>query len=323
LKSPISRQHSTIGVVDGVLVIDKPAGWTSHDVVVRARRILRESRIGHTGTLDPFATGVLVLLAGRATRLAQFVKDNEKEYEAIVRFGYSTDTGDITGNVLEDTRREPQLHEAEINSALLSLQGELDQIPPMYSAKKIAGRKLYELARRGLEVDRAPVRVCIHEIDPINQSHPLLKDNHDGTRDLKVRIVCSAGTYVRTLAEELAKRLGTSAHLAELRRTRAGDFDLKAATTLEQLKRRVDESALGTILHPPDAALSRMPFVHLTEAEERRARNGQDIRSGDSWPDRTGVRMLDKQGNLIGVGYFDEKKRLLHPQVILAVQKLH
>lgn len=306
--------------MDGLLVIDKPAGWTSHDVVAHVRRILRESRIGHTGTLDPFATGVLVLLLGRATRLARFLKSSEKEYEAVVRLGYATDSGDVTGTALEETRHEPILHEAEIEAALMSLRGELDQVPPMYSAKKRNGRKLYELARRGLEVERSPVRICVHELEPIKHSGPLLKDNRDGTIDLKVRVVCSAGTYVRTLAEDFGKRLGTGAHLAELRRTRAGDFDLSVATTLEQVKRSVEENALGTILQPPDAALSRMPFVHLTVADERRARNGQDIRAGDAWPDRTVMRLLDQQGNLIGVGYFDEEKKLLHPQVVLAVQ---
>jgi len=310
--------------MDGLLVIDKPAGCSSHDVVAQVRRILREPSVGHTGTLDPFATGVLILLVGRATRLAQFLKNNEKEYEAVIRLGYATDTGDITGAPLEETRLEPSLNESEIEAALLTLHGEMDQVPPMYSAKKQGGRKLYEFARRGLSVERPPVRVCIHELEPIRVGNALLKDNRDGTRDLEVRVVCSAGTYIRTLAEEFGKRLGTSAHLAELRRTRAGEFSLDVAATLEQLKLSVDEESIGTILRPPDAALSRMPFVHLTADEERRARHGQDVRAGQAgWPDRTGIRMLDPRGNLIGVGYFDEKKQVLHPRIVLPVQKWH
>jgi tRNA pseudouridine55 synthase len=308
--------------MDGLLVIDKPAGWTSHDVVAQVRRILHESRIGHTGTLDPFATGVLVLLIGRATRLAQFLTNSQKEYEAVIRLGYATDSADITGIVLEDTRHEPILHEAEIESVLQSFRGEIDQVPPMYSAKKKNGHKLYELARRGVEVERASVRVCIYEFEPIKHPGPLLRDNRDGTKDLRVRVVCSAGTYVRTLAEDFGKRLGAGAHLAELRRTRAGDFGLSVAATLEQVKRSVNEGSVGIILQPPDAALSRMPFLHLTKADERRACQGQAIKApGDVWPDRTGIRMLDQQGNLIGVGYFDEEKHLLHPRVVLAMQK--
>jgi tRNA pseudouridine55 synthase len=305
----------------GVLIIDKPPDCTSHDVVAQVRRILHESSVGHTGTLDPFATGVLVLLIGRATRLAQFLKDSAKEYEAVIRLGYSTDSGDRTGTALESTRSEPILHEVEIERALESLRGDLLQVPPMYSAKKKAGRKLYELARRGLEVERAPIRIRIYKFEAIKGDGPILKDNRDRTWDLKVKVVCSAGTYVRTLAEDLGKHLGTGAHLAELRRTRAGDFDLSQATTLEELKRRVAEKALGTVLHPPDAALSKLPFLHLTDVEERRARHGQDINAHeDVWPDRTPVRMLDRRGRLIGVGYFDKEKQLLHPQVVLVMQ---
>jgi tRNA pseudouridine55 synthase len=197
----------------------------------------------------------------------------------------------------------------------------MDQVPPMYSAKKREGRKLYELARRGLEVERSPVRVCIHQLEPIKQSGSLLKDNHDGTLDLKLKVVCSAGTYIRTLAEDFGKRLGTGAHLAELRRIRAGDFDLNVATTLEQLKRSTAEGSLGTLLHAPDAALRKLPFVHLTKADERRACNGQDIQTADRWPDQMDVRLLDTEGNLIGVGCFNEKTGALHPEVVLAVQK--
>src|SRR5215470_6536033 len=152
--------------MDGVLIIDKPAGITSHDVVARARKITGERRIGHTGTLDPFATGVLVVLVGGATRLAQFLSGAEKEYEAVIRLGYATDTGDVTGHPLPnsfttETQRCTEIHREEIEAALASLRGEIEQTPPMYSAKKIAGRKLYELARRGLDVERKPARIIV------------------------------------------------------------------------------------------------------------------------------------------------------------------
>ena len=221
--------------MDGVLIIDKPAGITSHDVVAQVRHILHERRVGHTGTLDPFATGVLAVLVGRATRLAQFLVGVEKEYEAVIRLGYATDTGDGTGKRIaiesefvqlpggSDDAPRPWSSE-QLEDALKSLRGEIDQVPPMYSAKKQDGRKLYELARRGEEVERKPVRVCIYKFEAIKPTGELLKDNLDGTFDFEVRVACSSGTYVRTLAEDFGKRLGVGAHLAELRRTRVGDF---------------------------------------------------------------------------------------------------
>src|SRR5260370_132455 len=199
--------------MDGVLVIDKSAGLTSHDVVAQARHILHERRIGHTGTLDPFGTGVLVVVVGRATRLAQFLSSAEKEYEAIIRLGFATDTGDVTGNRITDPGRGEDAistgprSEPEVEAALACLRGEIDQVPPMYSAKKQGGRKLYELARRGEEVERKPVRVCIHEFAPLKPDGPMMKDNLDGTFDCQLRVVCSSGTYVRTLAEDFGKRL--------------------------------------------------------------------------------------------------------------------
>jgi tRNA pseudouridine55 synthase len=307
--------------MDGIIIIDKPAGPTSHDVVSATRRIIRERRIGHTGTLDPFATGVLVLLVGRATRLAQFVT-SEKEYEAIIRLGYATDTGDLTGKPIEETRKPPSLTDEEINSAFQSFRGDIDQVPPMYSAKKSQGRKLYELARRGIDIDRPPVKVCIYDFEPIYRDSSLVKDNHDGTKDLKVRVRCSGGTYIRTLAEDFGKRLNSGAHLAELRRTRSGSFGIEIAVTLEQLKENTAEHAIGKVLRPPDSALSHMPFVHLRSDEASRVRNGLDIRVTEpSWPDEARLRLLDEEGNLLGVGYFDEKKHSLHPSVVLSAEK--
>src|ERR1700716_561044 len=224
--------------MDGVLIIDKPAGITSHDVVARVRKITGHRRVGHTGTLDPFATGVLVVLVGRATRLAQFLSGAEKEYEAVIRLGYATDTGDVTGtrlaNFTTETQRHAEIHRDEIESALASLRGEIEQTPPMFSAKKVAGRKLYELARRGEQVERQPVAVKISEFATIPDG-AVPNENDDGTRDLKVRVVCSAGTYIRTLAEDFGKQLGVGAHVAELRRTRAGQFKIADALTLDRL----------------------------------------------------------------------------------------
>jgi tRNA pseudouridine55 synthase len=314
--------------MEGILIIDKPPGLTSHDVVARARQILQERRIGHTGTLDPFATGVLVVLVGRATRLAQFLSGVEKEYDAIIRLGYATDTGDRTGNPIPDAKQTQgqtpagSWSETEIDAALGSLRGDIDQVPPMYSAKKQGGRKLYELARRGEEVERSPVRVCIHEFTALKPGGQLIKDNLDGTFDFQVRVVCSSGTYVRTLAEDFGKRLGIGAHLAELRRTRVGDLRVSRAITLEQLKTRVSEEALGTVLLPSDAALSRMPFVHLTADEARRARHGMEVRvSGTEWADGEKIRMCDGDGHLIAIGYFQASDGSLHARVVIAPEE--
>jgi tRNA pseudouridine55 synthase len=310
--------------MDGVLVIDKPPDVTSHDVVARTRHILHERRIGHTGTLDPLATGVLVVLVGRATRLAQFLSGVEKEYDAIIRLGYATETGDRTGKrieeqVLSSTKNKRSLKSEEIQSAMASLTGEIEQVPPMYSAKKRGGKKLYELARKGEVVARDPVRVCIHEFRAIGAPGKMLKDNFDGTFDLEARIVCSTGTYVRTLAEDLGKRLGVGAHLAELRRTRVGEFDLSKAVTLEALKSSFGEEALGTVLLSPHAALSRLPFLHLTDDDARRARHGMEVKVEEvNWVDGATIRMCDPQGQLIAIGEFDARQKRLHPRVVLA-----
>lgn len=307
-------------------MIDKPAGLTSHDVVDRVRHLLHVRQVGHTGTLDPFATGLLVILVGRATRLAQFLSGLEKEYEAVIRLGYSTDTGDITGKRIPDPPTElgargPWSRE-QVEAALENLRGEIEQVPPMFSAKKQAGKKLYELARKGQEVERKPVRVCINAFEPIKPSGEWLKDNLDGTFDFEVRVACSAGTYVRTLAEDFGKRLNVGAHLAELRRTRVGDFPITQAKTLEQVKVSVAEDALGTILANPDEALSRLPFVDLQTDDLARVRNGMDIRvEGAEWTDGERVRLRDEHGHLAAVAKFSAVDGRLHPSVVIAAEQ--
>lgn len=305
--------------MDGILIIDKHAGLTSHDVVARVRRILREKRVGHTGTLDPFATGVLVVLVGRATRLAQFLSAALKEYEAIIRFGYATDTGDLTGSPKSEIQTPKLWTSDEVEAALQSLRGAREQVPPMYSAKKVQGRKLYEMARRGEEIERKAVPVTIHELETLRDDDgELLRQNEDGTSDLRVRVVCSAGTYIRVLAEEIGERLDTGAHLASLRRTRAGQFRIAEAVTLEALQ----EMNADDILLPPDAALSFMPFVHLTADEARQACHGVAIRLAAAdeaaFSDGAFVRLHDEHGSLIAVAVYEARAQRLHPQIVLA-----
>ena len=337
-KSPIAGQKSKIVFMDGIIIIDKPAGLTSHDVVARVRRILRMKRVGHTGTLDPFATGVLVVLLGRATRLAQFLSGALKEYEAVVRFGYATDTGDVTGKRKEvqspKSKVQGQEHKAEglglwtvdeIEAALASLRGEIEQVPPMYSAKKVRGEKLYELARRGEEIERRAARVTIHRLEIITHDGEPPRYREDGTCDLKLCVVCSAGTYIRVLAEEIGERLGTQAHLAALRRTRAGSFKISSAVTLDQLEERSTNGDWASFLISPEAALPELPSLHLTVEEARSARHGVGVRVDDKtsseWLEGEQVRMLFEGAGLIAVGVYDAGLQTLRPRVVIQTEE--
>jgi tRNA pseudouridine55 synthase len=251
--------------------------------------------------------------------LAQFVSGVDKEYEAIIRLGYSTDTGDRTGTPLEDRRRTTGGTSAEIEDALQSLRGNIQQTPPMFSAKKIKGQKLYEMARRGETVERLPINVCIHEFEAIKRDGQLYKDNKDGTFDLMVRVVCSSGTYVRTLAEDLGERLSIGAHLAELRRTRVGPFSIDKAVTLDELRTSFSEERLGTILLPPDEALPELPFVHLSDDDAQKASHGMEVRVAEAhWADGAKVKIYGRDGHLIGVGDYNASRSEIHPRVVIS-----
>lgn len=312
--------------MDGVLIIDKPAGLTSHDVVARVRRILGERRVGHTGTLDPFATGVLIVLVGKATRLAQFLSGAIKEYEAAIRLGFATDTGDMTGRPLTPVAEKTNpWRKEEFEAALASLRGEMEQVPPMYSAKKLGGKKLYELARRGEEVERKAVRVMIHSLELTGDSSDIFPQNTDGTTDIQVRVACSAGTYVRTLAEDLGKRLGVGAHVAELRRTRAGGFALTDANTLERLEEIVRNNAVDEVLVTPDIALEFLPCVSLNSLEVQRTHQGLPLKleskSQQTFGESDWVRMRDEFGSLVAVGMYDPGTDMVRPRVVLSLEQ--
>ncbi len=251
--------------VDGVLVVDKPMGPTSSDVVVRVRRLLRGEKVGHTGTLDPLATGVLPLCLGRATRLVQFLALDDKEYRATARLGIRTDTGDSEGRTLEE-RPVPELSPQAIEQALATLRGDQLQRPPMYSAVKVGGERLYEIARRGGEVERAARPIRVDRFD--------LASADGATLVLDVR--CSKGTYVRTLVEDLGERLGCGAHLTALRRLRSGQFGLRGAVTLDELERAPDREALAREQAVPlEGALAGLPSVRLGEREAAGVRHGR------------------------------------------------
>ena len=298
-------------MVDGILIIDKPAGLTSHDVVSRVRRILKTKRVGHTGTLDPFATGVLVLLIGKATRLAQFLDKDEKEYEAVVRFGFETDTGDRTGERKNEIFGEDiprRLASVDWEKTFTGFRGQIEQIPPMYSAKKQDGKKLYELARKGIEIERKAVRININELD-------ILRKPESGSDTAIIRVVCSAGTYIRTLAEEIGRSIGTGAHLQELRRIRAGRFDIKRAKTLDQLSETEQpENALA----PVEEAISHLPKFVLEEDRIAKTQSGLATRiMGHELAEGEPLAMVNNAGELIAIGIFDAGESCMQPKIVL------
>ncbi|MBN1486884.1 MAG: tRNA pseudouridine(55) synthase TruB [Anaerolineae bacterium] len=251
--------------MDGVLNINKPAGMTSHDVVNSVRRIVHTRRVGHTGTLDPLATGVLVLLVGKVTRLARFLNQNEKGYQAVIRMGETTTTYDATGDSIACYPVNAEL--TEIQAALKEFLGPIKQIPPMYSAVSVNGERLYKLARKGQEVKREPRAIVIHHLEILDWQTP----------DLTLAISCSAGTYIRSLAYDLGEILGCGAHLKSLVRTRSGKFELSQSHSLEELRNLEQTGRLAEVLIPPDQVLTTMPAVQFAPELVKVIRYGQQV----------------------------------------------
>ena len=247
--------------MNGILIVDKPSGWTSHDVVGKLRRVLGERRIGHGGTLDPMATGVLPVFVGRATRAVPFCENDRKEYVARFRPGVVTDTQDITGTVLSRSDAVPTRQ--ELLAVLPEFTGTVAQIPPMYSAVKVQGKKLYELARKGVEIERKPREITIYS---------LTAEEWDGT-DVILRIRCSKGTYIRTLCHDIGERLGCGGCLAELRRTGAGRFSLTDCVTMEQILSAAEQGKAEELLLPVDS-LFDCPAVTVEDESRKRCLNG-------------------------------------------------
>jgi tRNA pseudouridine55 synthase len=305
--------------LDGILVIDKPAGWTSHDVVARMRRILGTRRIGHTGTLDPFATGVLVICINQATRLVRFLIGDEKEYRATMRLGYATDTGDLTGNMISPIADARHVTAGMVIEAISHFRGRIQQTPPMYSAKKIGGAKLYEMARRGLEIEREPVEVEIRELE-LREIKEIFSPTGGGlTKDCLIHVICSSGTYVRTLAEDIGNRLGVGAHLVELHRTRAGSFDINRSLTLEQLARFADAGQVEPLLIPMVEALP-LEMLQLDEDERRAIGHGRSIRRRGAWLNGSRAMLCDNKRQLVAIAAFNAEKQRWEPQIVLSAE---
>ena len=248
--------------MNGIVIVDKPAGWTSQDVVSKLRGVFRTRRIGHGGTLDPMATGVLPVFVGRATRGVEFFEHAEKTYEATLRLGVSTDTEDITGTILEE--REVCVTEEAFLTVLEQFRGEIQQIPPMYSAIKVNGRKLYDLARQGKQVERQARTVTILGLDCLE---------FDGI-SARLRVHCSKGTYIRTLCKDIGAAQGCGGCMAALRRVSAGSYTIHEAVSLQEL---TEADRPEQYLAPVDSLFSEHPEVKLTDPQEKRCRNGNSF----------------------------------------------
>lgn len=299
-------------MTDGILAIWKPAGWTSHDVVAKARGILKIKRIGHTGTLDPQVTGVLPICIGRATRVVEYVQERPKAYEAVLKLGISTDTEDMTGTVLED-HPGIRLTVNQVQEALTSFKGEIEQVPPMFSAVRVDGKRLYELAREGKVVERKSRRVTIHEITLISA------DLEQAYPEIRFAVVCSKGTYIRTLCVDIGRLLGVPATMKELVRTMSGGLSQADCVTLEELRELQTRGDLADKIIPADVPLDYMPRGDVGEITARNALQGKRIafkyvRIGeDALRNSPLVRLYGNDGTFLGVYEPDADSETLKP----------
>ena len=278
-------------MMDGIIAVRKEKGYTSHDVVAKLRGILHMKKIGHTGTLDPDAEGVLPVVLGKATKLAEFLTDKDKTYEAVLHLGLETDTQDMTGTVLKEL--PVSVTEEQVRAAVSSFLGEQQQIPPMYSALKVNGRKLYEIAREGKTVERKPRTVFFHSIEIQDMELPLVK----------ISVTCSRGTYIRTLCHDIGKKLGCGACMEELVRTRSGQFRLEDSLTLEEIREHQEQGDLDRYVMKIGDVLEEYPVLLCSCEMDRLLLNGNPL-DGDMFEKEyhTGrVRMCTSSGAFIGL----------------------
>ncbi len=290
--------------LNGVIVVDKPAGWTSHDVVAKSRRILSERSIGHLGTLDPMATGVLPLVVGRMTRLCQFYSSSEKAYQGTIRLGFATDTYDCDGDPV-GTPHEVNVTLEEINALAVEFVGVIQQTPPSFSAKKIGGVPAYKLARKKQEVELAAVEVEVKEFTILGVTADLV--------DFRCRV--SSGTYVRSLAHELGQKLGMGAHLASLRRTQVAEFSIEQSHTLEEIAEAAARGAIEELLIHPRRVLPEIPSVTATDEDIAKIRHGRTVNLPEMSRSRF-VKVFAGQSELICIAS-RVAGTLFHPKVVL------
>lgn len=292
---------------NGVINIYKEKGFTSHDVVAKMRGICKQKKIGHTGTLDPDAVGVLPVCLGSATRLCDMLTDRDKEYIACMQLGVVTDTQDMSGEILAE--KEVVASEEAVTEAIRSFVGEYAQVPPMYSALKVDGKKLYELARQGKEVERKPRPVTIYEIEILNISLP----------QVTMRVACSKGTYIRTLCHDIGAKLGCGGAMVSLQRTRAGQFRMDTAITLSALEKLRDEDKIAEVLIPVDEMFAELAAVHVQEEAVKLLENGNlfsicYVMERRMYGDGEEVRVYNSTGRFFGIYSFEEKSRQFKPK---------
>lgn len=295
-----------VNMYNGIINIHKEAGFTSHDVVAKMRGILRQKKIGHTGTLDPQATGVLPVCLGSGTKLCDMLTDRDKEYVAELLLGVSTDSQDTTGRILQE--RPVEVSETQVREAALSFLGQYDQIPPMYSALKVDGKKLYELARAGKEVERKARPVFIHELEILNMALPVVQ----------MRVVCSKGTYIRTLCSDIGEKLGCGGVMQSLVRTGVGRFVLDGAVTLTELEALRDAGQIGKVLVPVDRLFADCPALHVQGQFGRLLENGNAIypnqtREKERYATGQQVRFYHENETFAGVYAYDEERKYYKP----------
>lgn len=292
---------------NGIINIYKEKSFTSHDVVAKMRGILKQKKIGHTGTLDPDAVGVLPVCLGSATKLCDMLTDKTKEYIAVLKLGVVTDTQDMTGTVLAE--KPVTVSEEEIARIIESFVGEYDQIPPMYSALKVDGKRLYELARAGKEVERKPRRVVFYEIEILSVALP----------QVEIRVSCSKGTYIRTLCHDIGEKAGCGGAMVSLKRTKSGSFSLDTAVTLSELEKIRDEERISDILIPVDEMFAHLPSVHVPTPHIKLVENGNRfplhfILERRLFSDGEQVRVYDEKGVFYGVYLFKAEQNDFKPE---------
>lgn len=296
--------------MDGILNVYKEKGFTSHDVVAKLRGILKMRRIGHTGTLDPDAEGVLPVCLGKATKLCELLTDKEKAYRAVMKLGVVTDTQDMSGTVLEE--KTVAVTEEDVLLAIRSFVGEYDQIPPMYSALKLNGKKLYELARTGQVIEREPRRIRIISIAVEEINLPFVT----------MTVACSKGTYIRTLCHDIGKKLGCGAAMDQLLRVRSGQFYLEDSLKLSEICRRMEENSLEACVIRPDSLFAHYPALTVKTSGEKLLYNGNpmpiDMLEGEEEPPENGtmVRIYDMKGEFIGIYCFQAERQWYRPKTL-------
>lgn len=293
-------------MINGIVNIYKEKGYTSHDVVAVLRKVVGQKKIGHTGTLDPDATGVLPVCLGRATKVCELLTDHDKTYEALLLLGKTTDTQDISGEVLEE--KDPaHLTEEEVRSCIESFIGAYDQVPPMYSALKVNGKKLYELAREGKTVERKSRKVQIHGIRILEMKLP----------HVRMEVDCSKGTYIRTLCHDIGEKLQVGGCMEELERTKVGRFLKEDAVTLDEVRQKMEQGEGAELFTPLDQIFGELPAVTVTDAKAWMSYNGNDLPERfllekEEWTDGQEVRVYDSRKNFIGLYQYRAPKKLFH-----------